>query len=84
MTDKEEINMCINCNKDDCDNCLEGQSRNNKYLYNGSYYSISELARLKKLSPYKMRYRIARYGLDFAMSDYEKFKEYEREVMKNE
>ena len=31
-----------------------------------------------------MRYRIARYGLDFAMSDYEKFKEYEREVIKNE
>lgn len=53
-----EIELCLNCSKNECDNCLDtkykqkqealdnGTSRNNNIECNGEFYTMKEWARL--------------------------------------
>ncbi len=82
---KEKINMCLDCNKCDCDNCIESKvlervpkvNGKKRYVWKGMIYSLKELAEIKNFPSRKMRYRIATGGIDFAMSNFKTRKAYE-------
>lgn len=82
MSEEEKIRMCLNCSKSYCDNCLgsvqDGVKKTRKmYEWNGKEYNVKELAEIKGFGYHKMRYRIKKGGVDFAMSDFKTKSEYD-------
>lgn len=84
---KEKINKCLNCSLPECTNCFgKGDFRRErgrpaaKWLVEGKMRGISEIAKLTGRSEVRLRQRIKEHGIEFAISKYSKYEDYESEL----
>lgn len=80
---KEQIKRCLTCRKKTCNNCVDtryiGVGINDVYLWDGEERKARDLAEERGLSFSAFRTRIAKGGLDFAMSQHKKIRDWEKE-----
>lgn len=89
MKDKN-IQMCLNCPKSYCDNCLDAPKtkkpqKRKLYKWNDRYYNVKELAAIRGVR-YNIMINRMKHGLEFAMSEYRTRYQYDKakEEFRNE
>lgn len=79
---KSEVDMCLNCKKPECDDCISNQPAEGKalleYRWHEKMYSVRQLAKISGRDVDTIRYRLKVGGVDFAMSACRSLKEWKK------